>query len=208
MSDARENLARVEDIRIELGAQLAKLDAQAKVATEYRELEARLKQSQHMMWFAKQQDAVRLRERHATEIANLSGGFEALQAELRAAEARLEALRADHYGAGDALHDKQGAFYAANAEVTRLEQQLQFARENEGRLAQQVEQITAQVAAFALSSSRRLRSNRARRSAISRRQSRHARPRARRSARRPPRCRRSSRRSPKHRGRWPRFSSA
>ncbi len=148
LSDARENLARVEDIRIELGAQLAKLDAQAKVATEYRDLELRLKRSQHMMWFAKQQDAVRQRERHAAEIANLSSGFEALQAELRAAEARLEALRADHYGAGDAMHDKQGAFYASNAEVTRLEQQLQFARENEGRLAQQVEQITAQVAAF------------------------------------------------------------
>ena len=48
---------------------------------------------------------------------------------MRAAEARLEALRADHYAAGDALHEKQGAFYAANAEVTRLEQQLAFARE-------------------------------------------------------------------------------
>ena len=150
LSDARENLARVEDIRTELAAQLAKLDAQAKVATEYRDLEARLKQSQHMMWFAKQQDAVRLREKHANDIANLTGGFEALQAELRAAEARLEALRADHYRAGDEMHAKQGAFYAANAEVTRLEQQLQFARENEGRLAQQVEQITAQVAAFTL----------------------------------------------------------
>ena len=150
LSDARENLARVEDIRTELGAQLAKLDAQAKVASEYRDLEARLKQSQHMMWFAKQQDAVRLREKHATDIANLSGGFEALQAELRAAEARLESLRADHYRAGDEMHAKQGAFYAANAEVTRLEQQLQFARENEGRLAQQVEQITAQVSAFTL----------------------------------------------------------
>jgi chromosome segregation protein len=150
LSDARENLARVEDIRTELGAQLAKLDAQAKVATEYRDLEARLKQSQHMMWFAKQQDAVRQRERHGSEIANLSGGFEAIQAELRAAEARLEALRADHYRAGDEMHEKQGAFYAANAEVTRLEQQLQFARENEGRLALQVEQITAQVATFTL----------------------------------------------------------
>ena len=148
LSDARENLTRVEDIRIELGAQLAKLDAQARVATEYRDLEARLKQSQHMTWFAKQQDAVRLRERHAGETVTLTSAFEALQAELRAAEARLEALRADHYRAGDEMHEKQGAFYGANAEVTRLEQQLQFARENEGRLAQQVEQITAQVAAF------------------------------------------------------------
>ena len=145
LADTRENLSRVEDIRGELGAQIARLDAQAKVATEYRELEAGLKQSQHMLWYAKQQDAVRLRERHSTEIANLTAGFEALQADLRAAENRLETLRAEHFKAGDELHERQGAFYAANAEVTRLEQQLQFARESEGRLSQQVAQITEQI---------------------------------------------------------------
>ncbi len=148
IADTRENLSRVEDIRVELGAQLARLDAQAKVATEYRELEIRLRQAQHLLWFAKQQDAVRTRERQATEIANLTSGFEALQADLRAVENRLEGLRADHYKAGDELHEKQGAFYGANAEVTRLEQQLTFARESEGRLAQQVAQVTEQIAAF------------------------------------------------------------
>ena len=86
--------------------------------------------------------------RHSTEIANLTAGFEALQADLRAAENRLETLRAEHFKAGDALHERQGAFYAANAEVTRLEQQLQFARESEGRLSQQVAQITEQIGAF------------------------------------------------------------
>src|SRR6185312_1800849 len=148
LADTRENLSRVEDIRGELGAQISRLDAQAKVATEYRELETSLKQSQHMLWYAKQQDAVRVRERHSNEIANLTAGFEALQADLRAAENRLETLRAEHFKAGDALHERQGAFYAANAEVTRLEQQLQFARESEGRLSQQVAQITEQIAAF------------------------------------------------------------
>ncbi|MFI4952388.1 MAG: chromosome segregation protein SMC [Burkholderiales bacterium] len=148
LADARENLSRVEDIRTELGAQLAKLDAQARVATEYRELETRLKQSQHLLWFAKEQDAVRLRERQSGEIANLTASFEALQADLRAAENRLETLRAEHFKAGDLLHERQGAFYAANAEVTRLEQQLQFARESEGRLSQQVAQIIDQIAAF------------------------------------------------------------
>jgi energy-coupling factor transporter ATP-binding protein EcfA2 len=53
LSDTRENLARVEDIRLELGNQLARLEQQAKVATDYRELEGRLKQSQQMQWLAK-----------------------------------------------------------------------------------------------------------------------------------------------------------
>ncbi|HZQ60887.1 MAG TPA: dTMP kinase, partial [Casimicrobiaceae bacterium] len=148
LADTRENLSRVEDIRIELGSQLEKLEAQAKVATEYRELETRLKQTQHLLWYSKQQDALRARERHTTEIANLTVGLESLHADVRAIESKLEHLRADHYAAGDALHERQGGFYAANAEVTRLEQQLAFARENESRITQQVAQITEQIGAL------------------------------------------------------------
>ncbi|MEO8305504.1 MAG: chromosome segregation protein SMC [Betaproteobacteria bacterium] len=149
LSDARENLARVEDIRIELGSQLEKLDAQAKVATEYRDHETRLKRVQHLLWFSKQQDAANARERHTSAIATLTVALEGVQAEIRAAEAKLEALRADHYAAGDALHGKQGDYYAANAEVTRLEQQLAFARESETRISQQAAQLTEQIGALA-----------------------------------------------------------
>src|SRR6202030_193336 len=44
VADTREILSPVEDIRGELVAQIASLDAQARVATEYRELETSLKQ--------------------------------------------------------------------------------------------------------------------------------------------------------------------
>ena len=145
LSDTRENLARVEDIRNELGAQLAKLEHQAKVAGEFREYEARLRQAQHLLWFSKQQDAVRSRERLAGEIATLVVALESLQADVRATEARIEAMRTEHYAAGDALHERQGNFYAANAEVTRLEQQLAYARDSEHRLTQQVAQLTEQL---------------------------------------------------------------
>ena len=148
LADARENLSRVEDIRIELGSQLEKLDAQAKVATEYRDLETRLKLIQHLLWYSRQQDADNARERHATAIAGLTVALESVQADVRAAESRLETLRAEHYAAGDALHEKQGAFYETNAEVTRLEQQLAFARESESRITQQVAQLTEQIGAL------------------------------------------------------------
>ena len=111
LADARGNLSRVDDIRTELGTQLEKLDAQAKVATEYRGHEARLRLVQHMLWFSKQQDASGARERHAAAVGTLTVALESIQAEIRAAEARQEALRADHYAAGDAMHVKQGAFY-------------------------------------------------------------------------------------------------
>ncbi len=149
LSDSRENLARVEDIRIELGHQLERLATQARVATEYRELEARLARSQQLLWFARQQEAVRNREKCSAEIGTLTLALEAAQAEVRAAEARLEALRAEHYAGGDALHAAQAAFYAANAEVTRFEQQLAFARDNENRIAQQAARLAESLAALA-----------------------------------------------------------
>jgi chromosome segregation protein len=147
LADTRENLSRVEDIRIELGGQLEKLEQQARVATEYRSVEASLKQAQHLLWFSKQQDAAAARGRHATAIATLTVAFEGLQADVRAVETKLEALRAEHYAAGDALHERQGEFYAANAEVTRLEQQLAYARDSQTRITEQVAQLTEQIGA-------------------------------------------------------------
>ena len=149
LSDTREHLARVDDIRIELGNQLTRLEEQARVAAQYRELEARHRHAQHLMWHAKAQDAVRARERCTTESATLIVALEALQADVRQAENRLVTLRDRHFAAGDALHERQGAFYAANAEVTRLEQQLAFARENESRLTEQVAQLTEAIGALA-----------------------------------------------------------
>ena len=148
LSDTRENLARVEDIRQELGNQLAKLDEQAKVAGQYRELDRRHHEAQHLLWFARAQDAARARERAANEIATLTVALEALQADMRHSETRVTTLRDEHFSAGDTLHARQADFYAANAEVTRLEQQLSFARENATRLTEQVGQITQAIAAL------------------------------------------------------------
>ena len=149
LSDTRENLARVEDIRQELGNQLAKLQEQAKVASQYHELDAAHRQAQHLLWHAKAQEAFRARERCTGEMAALTVALESLQADVRHAETRLVQLRDAHLAAGDALHARQGAFYAANAEVTRLEQQLAFARESETRLGDQVAQLLEAVAALA-----------------------------------------------------------
>ena len=149
IADTRENLARVEDIRNELGSQLERLAAQARVATEYRELEARLAKAQQLLWFSRQQDAVNARERHAFAVAGLAVALEAIQAEVRSLEAQLAALRGDHYAAGDALHDRQARYYEANAEVSRLEQQLAFARDSEHRITQQVAQLDSQLGGIA-----------------------------------------------------------
>ncbi|MCC7038776.1 MAG: chromosome segregation protein SMC [Burkholderiales bacterium] len=149
LADTRENLSRVEDIRLELAAQLERLEQQAQVAGQYRELTGRLTQAQHLLWFARQQDAARSREKCAAEIVTLTNALEAIRADIHAAEAGLEALRAEHFTAGDDLHDKQGAFYAANAEVSRLEQQLGFARDSQQRIETEVARLGEALAAIA-----------------------------------------------------------
>ncbi len=102
LADTRENLARVTDIRLELGAQIEKLDAQAKVATRYQEFQAELQLKQQLLWFLRRRDAAAERERHAQEIARQANELEARTATLREVESRVETARAAHYRDGDA----------------------------------------------------------------------------------------------------------
>src|SRR5262245_39331574 len=146
LADTRENLARITDIRTELAAQLEKLEAQAKVATRYKEYQSELQLKQHLLWFLRRRDAAAERERHSNEVAKATNALEAENAELRATEARVETARASHYGAGDALNAAQGALYASNAEVARYESELRHAEETRQRLESQHTERRAQLA--------------------------------------------------------------
>jgi chromosome segregation protein len=133
LADTRENLARVQDIRQELGLQLERLEAQARVALQYREHQQELRDKQHLLWYLRRRDAGAERERQAAEIARLGVALEAGMAELREVESRIETARASHYEAGDALNAAQAALYAANAEVARHESELRHVEENRQR---------------------------------------------------------------------------
>ncbi|HEX6693019.1 MAG TPA: chromosome segregation protein SMC [Burkholderiales bacterium] len=148
LADTRENLARITDIRLELGVQLEKLEAQAKVAARYKEYQSDLQLKQHLLWFLRRRDAAAERERHSQEVAKATNALEAENAELRSTESRVETARASHYGAGDALNAAQGALYASNAEVARLESELRHAEETRQRLESQHTERRAQLGAW------------------------------------------------------------
>jgi chromosome segregation protein len=137
LADTRENLARVTDIRLELGAQIEKLDAQAKLATRYQEIQAELQLKQQLLWFLRRRDAAAERERQAQEIARQTNELEARTSTLRAVEGRVETARAAHYRGGDAMNAAQAALYAANSEVARLESELRHVEETRQRLEYQ-----------------------------------------------------------------------
>jgi chromosome segregation protein len=148
LADTRENLARVNDIRNELGAQIDKLEGQAKVATRYRELQQDLQLKQHLLWFLRRKDAAADREKHGREIAGVSNEVEAGTAHLREVESRVETARVAHYGAGDVLNAAQAAVYAANAEVAKHESELRHIEESRGRLESQHTERQAQLASW------------------------------------------------------------
>src|SRR5512138_427428 len=148
LADTRENLARITDIRLELAAQLEKLEAQAKVASRYKEIHSDLQLKQHLLWYLRRRDAAAERERHSAEVARVTNELEAENAQSRHLEARLEAARATHYQAGDALNAAQASLYGANSEVARLESELRHAEETRARLESQHTERRAQLAAW------------------------------------------------------------
>jgi chromosome segregation protein len=143
LADTRENLARITDIRLELGLQIEKLDAQAQVATRYQELQRDLQLKQQLLWYLRRRDAAAERERHAAELARVGNELEAQNTQSRSLESRLETARGAHYQAGDAMNKAQASLYAANAEVARHESELRHAEETRARLeSQQTERRT------------------------------------------------------------------
>jgi chromosome segregation protein len=148
LADTRENLARVTDIRLELGAQLEKLEAQAKVATRYNEYHSDLQLKQHLLWYLRRRDAAAERDRHRQELSRITNELEAQNAELRRVESRVESARTAHYAAGDNLNTSQGGLYAANAEVARFESELRHAEETRSRLESQHTERRAQLGSW------------------------------------------------------------
>lgn len=144
LRDTRENLLRLDDVRLELDKQLARLESQAVVAQRYHELQKELQTAKQLLLALKRRDAATLREKHQREVQRLMNELEAETAHLRHSESQLEEERNAHYAASDALHAAQAALYEANAEVARFEQGLKHQRESRERLNAQAAGLRAQ----------------------------------------------------------------
>ncbi|MDO8959644.1 MAG: chromosome segregation protein SMC, partial [Rhodocyclaceae bacterium] len=144
LEDAGENLARVDDIRGELGNQVTRLEGQAAVAQQYRDLQFQLNRRQSLLWFKKRKDAQAETVKLERQVAEAINRVEAETAALRATEARVEQAREAHFTASDALHAAQAEMYAANAEVKRLEAEIAHLRDARLRLETRLAQLDAQ----------------------------------------------------------------
>jgi chromosome segregation protein len=140
IADTRDNLTRVEDIRLELGSQMERLEGQAAVARQYRAFSEELTRKQQLLWLLRRNDAQAERERVSREVERAVIELEAQNAALRETEARLEEARESHFSASDGVQSAQANNYKASAEVARLEAEIRHRRESqheyESRLVQ------------------------------------------------------------------------
>jgi chromosome segregation protein len=130
MRHTRDNLDRLDDLREEVDKQLLHLERQATTAEKYkrlkqdeRRLEAELKA---LRWrdldreIGDQDEAVRTRET----------ALEGRIAHQRGLEADVEKTRDLYQEASDTFNEVQGRYYAAGAEIARVEQAIRFAKES------------------------------------------------------------------------------
>ena len=137
----RENLTRVDDIRKELDTQLSKLQKQSKAAARYKELkqEERLVKAQLLLlrWLELDQKL----HAHDRELAALQNALDLALARQHGIEAEIEKIRSQQIEAVDSFNAVQAEFYSVGAEVSRLEQAIQHARETRENLLREQEQI-------------------------------------------------------------------
>ena len=134
LSDARDNLARLEDIRSELGERIVQLGAQAERAARYRTLNQRLEQTQHLLWLLKREQARREHVQQREALASQSRELECHSARLQMLEDGVEQARQTHFDAAEATHQAQADVFAATAEVRRLEAEVRHLEDSRRRI--------------------------------------------------------------------------
>ncbi len=141
LAGTRENLIRVEDIDRELTAQISRLTQQADVATRYREWDEERTLKQRVQWIIRRDDAREGQQRAAAAAAAAQTALESRTADLRQAENRAEALREQHRELGNEVHEAQGAFYEANAALSKLESEVRRIVDTRNELQSQLNRL-------------------------------------------------------------------
>jgi chromosome segregation protein len=143
LADARDNLARLDDIRLELGERVSHLETQAATAERYQALDAALRARQQLLWLIKRNEAHAALERVAGELRESTVRIDTDNARLQELENALEEARAGHLAASESVHLAQSDFFAASAEVSRLEAELQHLFDTRQRLETRLGQLDA-----------------------------------------------------------------
>jgi chromosome segregation protein len=129
----RDNLARLSDLREEVGKHLGRLKRQAAAANRYRKLQQNKRELESRLVTLRWKSLIADAETGKQDLARRESGLQEAIARQRAAEAALEKLHEEQGQAGEAFNDVQGELYGVGSEIARLEQNIQHARELQKR---------------------------------------------------------------------------
>jgi chromosome segregation protein len=129
----RDNLARLSDLREEVGKHLARLKRQAAAANRYRKLQQEKRELESKLVTLRWKALMAEAETGKQGLARRETALQESIARQRAAEAALEQLHEEQGQAGEAFNEVQGELYAVGSEIARLEQAAQHARELQER---------------------------------------------------------------------------
>ncbi|HEX3950937.1 MAG TPA: chromosome segregation protein SMC [Steroidobacteraceae bacterium] len=146
IAHTRENLDRLNDLREEVEKQIRHLQRQAATARRYQTLKEEERKLFAELLALRLQSLDLEAGIRAAAASGCETAMHAVLADLREAEAHIERIRADQSTKADALNAIQGRYYEAGAEVTRIEQGIEYARELRQRQRSDLEQIDSQTA--------------------------------------------------------------
>jgi chromosome segregation protein len=129
MRHTRENLDRLNDIREELGRQLAQLQRQAKAAERYQELKVEERRLRDQLTALNWRELRQVCEERAGVVRDCETRVEEVTAALRHVEAEMEELRAKQGAGNDRHNEAQSRVYRVGAEISQLEQKIQHGEE-------------------------------------------------------------------------------
>ncbi|BAO44118.1 chromosome segregation protein SMC [Thiolapillus brandeum] len=129
----RDNLERLTDLRDEIEKQLRHLERQAATAEKYKTFKAEERQVNAELLLLRLRDMEQEQARKDRRIAEEKNRFEKALANQRRVESEIEAQREAHNEANEVFNEVQGRFYAAGADIARLEEAIQYARESRQR---------------------------------------------------------------------------
>ena len=129
IADTRETLERLQDLRDEIDKQIRHLQRQATAARRYQELKQRERRLTAELLALRLRDLDSGAEVQDSAVREKELAMQAALADLRSAEAAIETQRAFHAEQNDTVSQVQARYYGVGADISRTEQQIQFARE-------------------------------------------------------------------------------
>jgi chromosome segregation protein len=140
------NLTRLNDIRNELDKQLTHLHKQAKIAERFHRLKERERRFKAELIVIARRSLLEAEEQQRRLIRERETAVEEVLAQVRAIEAGIEQDRAAHVAASERFNEAQRKFYGIGAEISRLEQTLQHAKERRQTLERDRERTAQDLA--------------------------------------------------------------